>query len=255
MTPGPWLFETGDSPIVAAAIHAGHELHPTVRRAMAVEDSLRMQEEDAFTDTWTTGFANRIVMYVSRFEVDLDRPRERAVYLEPDDARGIEVWHVPPTREMYDRCLRLHDGFYQYASRFIDDLLQRHERVVVLDLHSCGQPRNGPDPAGRVQPEIAVGTHSVDRDAWGDLVGGLIEALARFDIRGRSFDVAEDRETEAGYFTAWVNDTYGTSVCSLALRVRRTFLDARTGRRRAISHPSVGAALRSTLPHVLESLR
>lgn len=112
-----------------------------------------------------------------------------------------------------------------------------------------------PDSNGRDRPEIAVGVRSVNRDVWGDLVGGFVEELARHNIRGRSFDIAEDRATETGYFSAWVNGTYGTSVCSLALRVQRTFVNAGTGRRGAISHRSVGAALRSTLPRVLESLR
>lgn len=254
----PWNFILGDSPLVATAIHAGGELPPGTRSLMAVDGAARLREEDPYTDLWTGIAPNQIVVHVSRFFVDLNRPRDRAVYLEPGDAWGLEVWQIPPSRDQYQRALRLYDGFYQNATRFLADLLERHGRILVLDLHSYCHRRAGPDaPAADVEanPDVNVGTGSLNREVWGGLVDRFIGDLRRFDADGAALDVRENVKFRGGHFPTWINETFGPSACALAVEVKKTFMDEWTGRLDEKRHRQIGEALQSTISGLLESIR
>ena len=79
-----------DDPIIATAIHAGHEVRPGLMPSVALDDAVRLREEDPFTDRWLPIAGNQIALRQSRFEVDLNRPRDAAVYLDADAAWSLE---------------------------------------------------------------------------------------------------------------------------------------------------------------------
>jgi len=87
-----WRIEQGEGPVVAMAIHDGHAVRAEVRQHLALSEEVRLREEDPFTGQWTVVAPTRVVGLRSRFEVDLNRPREKAVYLTPEDAWGLKVW-------------------------------------------------------------------------------------------------------------------------------------------------------------------
>ena len=49
MSDAVFVLEKGDGPIVATAIHAGHALHPEIAALIALDEAIRMREEDPFT--------------------------------------------------------------------------------------------------------------------------------------------------------------------------------------------------------------
>ncbi len=69
-----WRLKEGDSPLVAVAIHNGHEAREEVAALFALDERERFREEDPFSDQWTTVADTQIVGLHSRFEVDLNRP-------------------------------------------------------------------------------------------------------------------------------------------------------------------------------------
>src|SRR5687768_6080418 len=87
-----WEWHEGDSPLVATAIHAGHELSPPFAEATALSEAERLHEEDPYSDAWTAIAPTRIMLRRSRFEVDLNRPIGEAVYRSGEDAWGGELW-------------------------------------------------------------------------------------------------------------------------------------------------------------------
>lgn len=253
----PWTISSGEQPVVAAAIHAGHDLRPEVSRLMAVGEGTRLREEDPHTDTWTRIAVNRVVVNVSRFEVDLNRPREGAVYLAPQDAWGIEVWRTLPPRRTYEASLELYDLFYEQVAQLLAGLIEQHGRVVVLDLHSYCHRRAGPDKPSESQalnPDINVGTGSVDRDAWGPLVTRFVESLRGFEFDRRQLDVRENVKFRGGHFPRWINETFGESACALAIEVKKIFMDEWTGKLDYHRHRQIGEALKSTVPGLLEMI-
>ena len=48
----------GDQPLVATAIHNGHQARDEVTSLFAIDDATRLREEDPFTEKWTA-----IVLY------------------------------------------------------------------------------------------------------------------------------------------------------------------------------------------------
>ena len=120
--PCGWEMVRTAGPIWAAAIHAGHRVRAELAERLAIDESMRLREEDPFTDQWTELAPNRITVSVSRFEVDLNRPREQAVYLKPEDAWGLPLWRVAPFEEMIRTSRQKHDAFYAALGRTLDDL-------------------------------------------------------------------------------------------------------------------------------------
>ena len=119
-TPPIWKITKGHSPVVAAAIHDGHQVRGEVSRILALTDAERLREEDPFTALWTEVAETRIIGLQSRFEVDLNRPREKAVYITPEDAWGLRVWQERPDEHLISRSLAGYDAFLFRGPRPID---------------------------------------------------------------------------------------------------------------------------------------
>src|SRR5262245_38110997 len=139
-----WQIQLGDSPLLAVALHDGHHLRSEVAALMRLDDAARRYEEDPFTGRWTVVAPTRIVVRRSRFEVDLNRRRTKAVYLWPEDAWGLDVWKSAPPPDMVAASLAVYDRFYAEYREILEQLVLRHGRVVVLDLHSYNHRRTGP---------------------------------------------------------------------------------------------------------------
>ena len=139
-----WLTITdGQGPIIATAVHNGHDLRPEVAALVALSDSDRLREEDPFTAIWTTVVDTRLVPSRSRFEVDLNRSRDKAVYLRPEDAWGLRVWRRELSNELLAESLKQYDYFYTEMRRVLTQTQERYGRFVVLDFHSYNHRRGG----------------------------------------------------------------------------------------------------------------
>src|SRR5687768_12874651 len=106
----PYVLEaTLEQPIVATAIHAGHDLRREVARRMLLDPDVRLREEDPYVDGWTTLAPNRICVRRSRFEVDMNRSMEDAVCFVPETCWDLQVWRgeIPP--RMHARSLQIHE--------------------------------------------------------------------------------------------------------------------------------------------------
>jgi N-formylglutamate deformylase len=247
----------GPGPLAATAIHHGHGLREEVAACIALSDADRLREEDPYTGAWTTVVPTRLVARRSRFEVDLNRPRDAAVYRSPEDAWGLRVWSREPSAALVERSLRGYDAFYAEAHRMFSAMQRRCGHFVVLDLHSYNHRRQGPgappdDPAGN--PEVNVGTGSLDRERWGGLVDRFIGDLRAFAFRGRHLDVRENVRFRGGRFPRWVHERFPGSACCLAVEFKKFFMDEWTGEVAAEDFEAIPRALEATLPGLLEGL-
>lgn len=226
---GPaWSFEVGDGPVIATAIHSGHEVRPEVAEWMHVDEADRLREEDPLTSFWTSVGDSSIQVYRSRFEMDLNRPREKAIATAPDDSWGLRVWREPLPRRIVEESLDQYDRFYREVAGLLDNLLRRWSSILVLDLHSYNYRRSGPDsPAESVvgNPEVNVGTGTMDRDRWSTLIDTFLAALRRQLFRNRPLDVRENVKFMGGYFPEWLHTRYPGRVCVLSLEFKKFFMD------------------------------
>jgi N-formylglutamate amidohydrolase len=156
-----WSVAFGNSPVIGTAIHDGHEVRPELMPFMGLSDDERLREEDPFTGETVDGLTSRIVVHRSRFEIDLNRARDQAIYLKPEQSWGLSVWKEPLPRSMIDDSLSFHDDYYGMLEGILAQMQQRHGRFVVLDIHSYNHRRQGPSGALTPQseaPDINIGT-------------------------------------------------------------------------------------------------
>jgi N-formylglutamate deformylase len=248
----------GNSPLVAAAVHSGHQARAEVAALFALDERERLREEDPFTDQWTTVAETQIVGLHSRFEVDLNRIREKAIYLKPEDAWGLQVWKAEPSAEIVDRSLAQYDAFYADVQRVLKNLERRFGRFVVFDLHTYNHRREGPSapPADPEQnPDVNVGTGTMDRERWAPIVERFIADLRAFNFLGRHLDVRENVKFRGRQFPHWVHQTFPQTGCALAIEVKKFFMDEWTGEPDRAQLEAIRLALQSTVPGVLEELR
>jgi N-formylglutamate deformylase len=254
----PWMFTASDGPIIAAAIHAGHDLPPAVSRIQLLDSGTRRREEDPYIDGWATVAHRSIVVHRSRFHFDLDRPRDCTVYRGPTDAWGLEVWREPLPQEEHEGALALHSAFYAELTGFLDTALEVHPRLVVLDLHAYNHRRGGPDaPAAEpvLNPEINIGLGSVDMERWGDLIRRFVGDLKAFmGPDGRKLDVRSNIKFRGGHFPTWINRRYARRVCAVGVEVKKTFMDEWSGQLFPERFEVIRDAILSTTPGLTAEL-
>jgi N-formylglutamate deformylase len=263
MAPGDpialWWGQEAACPVVAVAIHAGHALRDEVADLTAVPAERRFREEDAGTDEWAMCFPTRLVAGRSRFEIDLNRPRDSAVYGRREDCWDVDPWHGPLPPEVVQRSLQVYDAFYAVLAGILDRTQDMFGRFVVYDLHSYNHRRGGPraapaDPADH--PDVNVGTGSMDRDRWGPLVDRFMADLGSVEVPygdGR-LDVRENVVFKGRHLAQWVHDRYPRTGCALAIEVKKFFMDEHTGQLDDGLTRAVGDALAATVPGVVDEL-
>ncbi|NIQ13558.1 MAG: N-formylglutamate amidohydrolase, partial [Candidatus Dadabacteria bacterium] len=133
----------------------------------------------------------RIVVSKSRFEVDMNRPRDKAIYLKSEDAWGLNIWKKEPDIEIINQSLEYYDYFYSQAMKVLKDLEERFGKFVVFDIHSYNHRRKGPNesPASADEnPEINIGTGTMNRSIWAPVVDRFLTDLKNFQFQGRYLD-------------------------------------------------------------------
>jgi glutathione synthase len=253
-----WSQVLGESPIAAVAIHNGHELSPAVASLIALSDEERLREEDPYTGRWAEVARTRLVVTTSRFEVDLNRPREAAVYRTPEQAWGLSVWKTDPPESVWLSALDKYDTFYAALKEVLLALERTHGRFVLLDLHSYNHRRGGPEAAPadpRDNPQVNVGTGALKRQLWAPVVQAFIDSLAGCEVAGEKLDVRENVRFKGGNLTHWVRDNFPHTGCALAVEVKKFFMDEWSGQVDEGAFEAIGAALRATLEPLQSALQ
>lgn len=241
-----WQIDQGQGPLVAVALHAGHRVDPRIEPLMRADEITRLREEDPYTDRWTPVGDHQVVVHTSRFQIDMNRPHELAIYAGPEQAWGIDVWREPLPDDLRAGILAHHGRFYGQVETLLDELVERHGRIVVFDLHSYCHRRNGPDapvddPA--LNPDINLCTKTLDLSNWGPLVDAVENAMRAHGAGRFSLDVRRDVKFTGGRFVRWVNDHYGPRACGLQVEVKKTFMDEWTGALDQERHAAIGGAI------------
>ncbi len=228
-----WTVQRGPGPIVATAIHDGNDLRPEVAATMKLDSAGRLREEDPFTGQAIVDVPTHVIVHRSRFEFDLNRGVDGAIYETPEQAWGLDVWHQRPERSLVDGSLAIHRSYYRMLGDLLDGIADEHERFVVIDVHSYNHLRDGPDGDATPQqdaPDINIGTSSMPREQWAFLMDPLIEAMQGFDFNGRNLDVRENVAFQGkGEQTRFIHERYPGRGCAIALEFKKFFMDEWSG--------------------------
>jgi len=245
--------------LIATAIHHGHYIRDELTSLFAIDDAARLREEDPFTGEWTAITDNRIIIDTSRFEVDLNRAREEAVYIEPEDAWGLTVWKSHPDSALIDRSLAEYDSFYAHLHKLFTELKNKHGKFIVYDLHSYNYMRNGPDgkpEESEGNPEVNVGTGTMmDRAQWAPIIDRFIKDLSDYDYCGRHLDVRENVKFLGRQLAQWTHESFPDSACVLSIDFKKFFMDEWSSQSDEKQLAAITDALKFTTIGALEELK
>lgn len=219
--------------MLATAIHAGHVVREDLQPYLAIEPEGRRREEDPVTDYFLTLCDNLVRVNRSRFECDLNRPRDGCISSDPADTWDLKIWqdNLPPEKKKESR--QLHDRFYGEIRDLVDGLLERHKSIIVLDVHSYNHMRDGADgdPAPiEDNPDIDIGATTLDKSIFGNLLHAFTSELAKHPVRGAAVKVGENvRYADGGNFPEWLHEVYGERACVITLEYKKIFMDEWTG--------------------------
>ncbi len=252
-----WYEHKGEGVLFATALHSGHLLRPELLSRSALDEATRLREEDPCTEQWATVAPNWLIPLRSRFEVDLNRARNEAVYLEPKDAWNLKLWKSPPTRPMIEYSLEEYDAFYRELEVFLSEMERRYGHFVVYDLHAYNHRRQGPehppaDPA--THPDINLGTGTMNRKRWAPLVERFLRDVACYDFPGRRLTVGENVVFRGRQFPRWVHSRFPETGCVLSIEVKKFYMDEWTGKVDPFLLRAVHDVIASTVPGVIEEL-
>lgn len=222
---------SGESPIVATAIHDGHQIRPELLPYINLLEEERLREEDPFTAEWLHISDNTLRVGTSRFEVDVNRPRDKAVYARPEDSWGLQVWKKDIPAHPLEQSRKNYDHFYTQVKDYFDALLLKHEWLVVYDFHSYNFRRDGVDryASPEENPEINIGTKNMEHALWAPVVEVLLKSFKEYNFEGRHLDVRENVKFKGGYFSQWLYEQYGERVGVVAVEVKKFFMNEWTG--------------------------
>lgn len=232
-----WDVQRRGGPVLATAVHAGHAVRDELRPYMVISDEDQRREEDPMTGIWSTVGDDAFRNYTSRFQCDLNRSRETAIYETPDDSWGLKVWGEQPPEEMKVRSLAVWDRYYETMATWIEGLIAECGHVLVMDIHSYCHRRDGPDAAPGAQdenPDIDLGVTTLDATKFGGLLDEFEGALRAAPVKGLphgdTMDVRRNvRYPDGGHWPEWVFGQYGDRVATITLEVKKFYMDEWTG--------------------------
>ena len=227
-----WEWIERGGPVLATAIHNGHLVRDELKPYLHASDEVLRRDEDPMTGVWASVGDDVFRTMTSRFEVDLNRSRERAFSSDPKETWGVRMYRQRPPDELVERVLEEHDRFYAFARKWIEASIRKHRKIILLDFHSYNHRRNveeKPEPqAGN--PDVDLGMSTMDSARFGAIGEQLIECLQARQVDGRALDVRVNvRYPDGGHFPEWVFAEYGQDVCTITLEVKKFYMDETTG--------------------------
>ncbi len=244
------------SPLLATAIHNGHSLRPGISEYMAIDEFQRLREEDPYTGYFTDVSQSRLIVDTSRFEVDVNRSRKDSVYRTPEQSWGIKVWNDNVPSSVWEYSYGEYDFFYSLLDRILKRFIDYWGYVVVYDIHSYNYLRNGNDQEEEnpeQNPEINLGTGSMDRRLWDPVVISFIQSFKKFNYQGRKLYVAENIRFKGGYMASWIHSQFPGKSCVLSIEFKKIFMDEWIGAVNIDRINELRRALKETVPAVLNA--
>ncbi|UCE94801.1 MAG: N-formylglutamate amidohydrolase, partial [Flavobacteriaceae bacterium] len=147
------------APYACAAVHDGHKLRKELWDNCLHSAYETWYEDDPATKEMVADHPVVIAGMDSRFEYDLNRAPESAIY---EDAWGKPLWKNPLSEEMKSKSLEKHKAFYTVTEALIKKLESIHKVCIVYDMHSYNWKR-----WPREIPTWNLGVQNVDNDRFG----------------------------------------------------------------------------------------
>lgn len=203
---------------VCGAVHDGHQFRRELWDNCLHSEYDRWFEEDPCTKEFVKSHPILIAGCDSRFEYDLNREPEGAIY---DDAWGKKLWREPLTQEQHDKSLAKHANFYKVVAALIQKLESKFGVVVVYDMHSYNWRR-----WDREVPVVNLGTSNIDNDRFGSSAEAWRQSLSELKLPDGTASTSAINNTfyGNGYFLKFITRNFKNTLV-LATEFKKIYCD------------------------------
>jgi len=228
-------------PYACGAVHDGHQFRKELWEQCLHSEYDRWFEEDPRTKEFVKTHPIIIAGCDSRFEYDLNRDPENAVY---EDAWGKKLWRSPLSKEQHNKSLSKHQEFYKVVGALISKLEEKFSVCVVYDMHSYNWRR-----WDREVPVINLGTANIDNERFGNLVEDWRQSLSELVLPNgiNSTSKINDTFQGNGYFLKYITKNFKNTLV-LATEFKKIYCDE-IGQ---IMYPEVVSAIEQQLQHKIK---
>ena len=227
---------------VCGAVHDGHHFRRELWDNCLHSEYDRWFEEDPSTKDMIRTHPIVIAGLDSRFEYDLNRTPETAIYA---DAWGKKLWREPLSDDMNKKSLTKHANFYKVTYALINKLEELFGVCIVYDMHSYNWRR-----WDREVPTWNLGTSNIDNQRFGEAVKGWKEMLGKMMLPNGLVSNCEINNTFQGngYFLKFITQNFKNTLV-LATEVKKIYCDEVN----QIMYPEVVNAIKRSLKKDLKS--
>ncbi len=205
-------------PYACGAVHDGHQFRRELWENCIHTEYERWFEEDPATKEMVQSHPIVIAGMDSRFEYDLNRAPESAIY---EDAWGKQLWHQPLPEAMKQKSLEKHANFYKVVHALIEKLEEKFGVCVVYDMHSYNWKR-----WEREVPTFNLGTGNVDNERFGEIIEEWRRMLSEIKLPNGIASTSKINDTFQGngYFLKFITQHFSNTLV-LATEVKKIYCD------------------------------
>jgi len=203
---------------VCGAVHDGHQFRKDLWDNCLHTEYERWYEEDPETKNMVISHPILIAGMDSRFEYDLNRAPETAIYV---DAWGKQLWKKPLPDQERQKSLNKHHSFYKVVNALISKIEEKFEICVVYDMHSYNWKR-----WDRAVPTWNLGTSNVDQTRFNEDINSWSESLGKLQLPGgiQSTSKINDTFQGNGYFLKFISQNFQNTLV-LATEIAKVYCD------------------------------
>jgi len=208
-------------PYVCAAIHNGSRLRNDLTHIIYHTEKERWYEEDPQTADFITSFPIVIEANDSRFEYDLNREPENAIY---EEAWGKKVWKKELMEAQKEASLKKHANFYKVVDALIKKLENEFSGCIVYDIHSYNYKRYTEE-----YPVFSLGIENVDSVKYNRIIQHFSKELSMIEIPNLETSVGINTLFYGrGYFLKHITTKFKKTLV-LATEIKKVYCDEETG--------------------------
>ena len=204
-----------------AAVHDGHQFRKELWDNCLHTEYERWFEEDPQTKEMVKTHPIVIAGCDSRFEYDLNRAPETAIY---EDAWGKQLWKSKLPKDMHDKSLQKHANFYKVVNALISKLEEKFGVCIVYDMHSYNWKR-----WTREVPTWNLGTSNIDNNRFKNEAESWRAILEKtpFPNNIKSTSLINDTFQGNGYFLKYITQNFNNTLV-LATEIAKIYCDELT---------------------------
>jgi len=228
-------------PYVCAAVHDGHQFRKELWSNCLHTEYERWFEEDPATKQMVQSHPIVIAGLDSRFEYDLNRAPETAIYT---DAWGKQLWKQPLSEKMKAKSLQKHANFYKVVNALISKIEEKFSTCIVYDMHSYNWRR-----WKREVPMWNLGTANIDAKRFEKEIESWRVILEKMPLPNgiKSTSKINDTFQGNGYFLKYITQNFSNTLV-LATEAKKMYCNELE----EVIYPEVVAAIEHYLKTALK---